>query len=95
MLTLHTRKPARQTELRHVMPSRIAARDTGASDRLKSELEKKKGKLKAEEKSLDQSRLALAVINNQIKSRERNLKYKQVFLLNPCIYKFVESNRLY
>ncbi|KAF1800737.1 hypothetical protein V8B55DRAFT_1533263 [Mucor lusitanicus] len=69
-------KPARQTELRHVMPSRIAARDTGASDRLKSELEKKKGKLKAEEKSLDQSRLALAVINNQIKSRERNLKYK-------------------
>ncbi|GAN09022.1 E3 ubiquitin-protein ligase RFWD3 isoform X2 [Mucor ambiguus] len=71
-------KPARQTELRHVIPSRIAARDTGISDKLKAELEKKKGQIKAEERFLDHSRLALAVLNNQIKSRERNLKHKQV-----------------
>ncbi|KAK4512284.1 Cu(2+)-transporting P-type ATPase [Mucor velutinosus] len=69
-------KPARQTELRHVIPSRIAATDTGISDKLKAEIEKKKVQIKEDERFLDHSRLALAVLNNQIKSRERNLKYK-------------------
>lgn len=62
------------------MPSRIAARDTGISDRLKAELEQKKVQIKADERFLDHARLALAVLNNQIKSRERHRKYKQVSL---------------
>ncbi|KAL9559239.1 hypothetical protein MBANPS3_000506 [Mucor bainieri] len=73
-------KPARQTEIRHVMPSRIVARDTGNSDKLKAELDKKKGLIKEEERALDHCRLALAVLNNQIRSREQSLKHKQVSL---------------
>lgn len=65
-------------DLRHVIPSRIAAKDTAIADQLKAELEKKKVQIKADERFLDQSRLALAVLNNQIKSRKAKLKHKQV-----------------
>ncbi|CAO0801837.1 unnamed protein product [Mucor circinelloides] len=74
-------KIARLVDLRHVIPSRIAAKDTAIVDQLKAELEKKKVQIKADERFLDQSRLALAVLNNQIKSREAKLKHKSEKLI--------------
>lgn len=64
-------------DLRSVIPSRIAAKDTAISDKLKAELERKKVQVKEDERLLDNSRLALVVLKNQITSRE-NDKCRQV-----------------
>ncbi|CEP09515.1 hypothetical protein [Parasitella parasitica] len=71
-------KTARLTDLRNVIPSRLTAKDTASSDKLKAELERKKIQIKEDERSLDNSRLALAVLVNQIKSQEAQLKYRRV-----------------
>lgn len=75
---LNSRRIARLTDLRIVMPSRIVAKDTAIVDKLKAELERKKVQVKEGERLLDNSRLALAVLANQIKSQKEKLRRRQV-----------------
>ncbi|KAI8646532.1 hypothetical protein BD408DRAFT_409824 [Parasitella parasitica] len=85
-------KTARLTDLRNVIPSRITAKDTAVSDRLKAELDRKKKQVKEDERSLDNSRLALAVLANQIKSQEAQLKYRAERLISTPLSQPQPSN---
>ncbi|KAI8091208.1 uncharacterized protein B0P05DRAFT_583733 [Gilbertella persicaria] len=87
-------KAARQSDIRIVLPTRIAVKDTTQSDLLKQELETLRVQIKENEKELELSRLGLNLRKRELEKAKRNMSLPLLPSLPSTVTMIPKLNQL-